>query len=94
MPKHSQDNQQDFLTFAASGNKLCNDFKLEDDFKCLIFSQGQVSSEDAEVRRRALTKLENKQKLALQKLALQKLAEDCQRVSVTKNNRGIRCGSD
>ena len=56
-----KDNQQDFRTFAASVNKLFNDFKLTgltaDDFKCLIFSQGLVSVEDAEVRRRELTKL-------------------------------------
>ena len=60
-------------------NKLCNDFKLAeltvDDLKCLIFAQGLVSAEDAEVRRRVLTKLENEQELTLQKLA-----EDCQRV--------------
>ena len=60
-------------------NKLCNDFKLavltDDDFKCLIFAQGLVSAEDAEVRRRVLTKLENEQGLTLQKLA-----EGCQRV--------------
>ena len=59
-------------------NKLCNDFKLAeltaDDFKCLIFAQGLVSAEDAEVRRRELTKLENEQGLSLQNLA-----EDCQR---------------
>ena len=69
-------NQQDFLTFAASVNELCNDFKLAeltaDDFNCLIFAQGLVSAEDAEVRRRILTQLENEQGLALQKLA-----EDC-----------------
>ena len=78
-----KDNQQDSLTFAASVNKLCNDFKLveltADDFKCLIFSQGQVSAEDAEVRRRVLTKLENEQGLTLQKLA-----EDSQRVISVK----------
>ena len=60
-----KDNQQDFLTFAASVNKLCNDFKLAklraDDFKSLIFAQGLVSAEDAEVRRQVLIKLENEQ---------------------------------
>ena len=59
--------------------KLCNDFKqaelTADDLKCLIFAQGLVSAEDAEVRQRVLTKLENEQRLSLQKLA-----EDCQRV--------------
>ena len=60
-------------------NKLCNDFKqaelTADDLKFLIFTQGLVSAEDAEVRRRVLTKLENEPGLTLQKLA-----EDCQRV--------------
>ena len=78
-----KDNQLDFLTFAALVNKLCNDFKqaelTADDFKCLIFAQGLVSAEDAKVRRRVLTKLENEQGLTLQKLA-----EDCQRVISVK----------
>ena len=57
-----KDDQQDYLTFAATVNKLCNDFKLADlttdDFKCLIFAQGLVSAEDAEIRRPVLTKLQ------------------------------------
>ena len=64
-------------------NKLCNDFKVAeltaDDFKCLIFAQGLLSAENAEVRRRVMTKLENEQGLILQKLA-----EDCQRVISVK----------
>ena len=78
-----KDNQQDFLTFAASVNKLSNDFKLTeltaDDFKCLILAQGLVSADDAEVRRLVLTKLENEQGLTLQMFA-----EDCQRVISVK----------
>ena len=85
------DNQQDFLTFASSTNKLCNDFKqaelTADDFKSLIFAQGLVSAADAEVRWRVLTKLENEQGLTLQKLG-----EDCQ--VWLKNDRGIRRGLD
>ena len=80
-----KDDQQYFLTFAASVNKPCNDFKLfeltADDLKCLIFAQGRVSAEDAEVRRRVLTKFENEQGLTLQKLA-----EDCHRVISVKCN--------
>ena len=80
-----QDNQQCFLTFAALVKKLCNDFKLAeltaDDFRSLIFSQGLVSAEDAEVRRRVLTKLENEQGVTLQKLT-----EDCQRVIYVKGD--------
>ena len=64
-------------------NKLCNNFKLAeltaDDLKCLIFAQGLVSVEDAEIRRWVLTKLENKPELTLQKLA-----EDFQRVISVK----------
>ena len=52
-----------------------------DDFKCLIFVQGLVSAEDAEIRRRVLTKLENKQGLTLKELA-----EDCQKVVSVKND--------
>ena len=63
-----KDDQQD-MTFAATVNKHCNNFKLADltadDFKCLIFAQGLVSAEDAEIRHRVLTKLENEQGLTL-----------------------------
>ena len=66
-------------------NNPCNDFKLADstayDFKCLIFAQGLVSAEDAEIRRRVLAKLENEQGLTLKKLA-----EDCQRVVSVKSD--------
>ena len=64
-------------------NKLCNDFLLAeltaDDFKYLIFTQGLVSAEDTEVRRRVLTKPENEEGLTLQKLT-----EDCQSVISVK----------
>lgn len=40
----------DYLTFASVVNKHCNDFRLSDlsadDFKCLIFVQGLVSSKN------------------------------------------------
>ena len=79
-----KDDQKDYLTFAATVNKHCNNFMLDlstDDFKCLIFAQGLVSPEDAEIRRRVLTKLENEQGLTLKKLA-----EDCQRVVSVKSD--------
>ena len=77
------------MTFAATVNKHCNDFKsadlTADDFKCLIFAQGLVSAEDAEIRRRVLTKLENEQGLTLKKLA-----EDRQRkLSVKSDSKTI-----
>ena len=85
-----KDDQQDYLTFATTVNKHCNDFKLADltadDFKCLIFAQSMVSAEDAEIRRRVLTKLENEQGLTLKKLA-----EDCRRViSVKSGSKQLR----
>ena len=77
--------QQDYMTSEATVNKNCNDFWLADltadDFKCLIFAQGLVSAEDAEISRRVLTKLENEQGLTLKKLA-----EDCQRVVSVKSD--------
>ena len=73
------------MTFAATVNKHCNDSKLADltadDFKCLIFAHGLVSAENAEIRRRVLTKLENEQGLTLKKLA-----EDCQSVISVKSD--------
>ena len=67
-----KDDQQDYLTFAATVNKYCNDFKFADltadDLKCFIFTQGLVSAEYAEIRRRVLTKLENEQGLTLKKI--------------------------
>ena len=50
-----KDDQQDYMTFAATVNKNCNDFRLvdltADDFKCRIFTQALVSAEDAEISR-------------------------------------------
>ena len=80
-----KDDQQDYLTFVATVNKNCNDFRLADltadDFKCLIFAQGLVSAENAEISRRVLAKLENEQGLTLKKLA-----KDCQRVVSVKSD--------
>ena len=79
----------DYLGFASVVNKNCDDFKSgelsTDNFKCLIFVQGLVSAKNAEIRRRVLSKLENKPDLTLQKLA-----EDYKRiVSVSKDSQNI-----
>ena len=51
----------------------------------LTFAQGLVSAKNAEIRRRVLSKLENKPDLTLQKLT-----EDSQRiVSVRKDSKNI-----
>ena len=80
---------EDYLTFSSVVNKHCDEFKLADlsadDFKCLIFVQGLVSTKDTEIRRRILNKLESEPNLTLKKLA-----EDCQRIiSVKKDSRDI-----
>ena len=72
-----------WLFRASVVNKNCDDFKLgelsADNFK------GLVSAINTEIRRRVLSKLENKPNLTLQKLA-----EDCQRiVSVSKDSKNI-----
>ena len=75
----------DYLGFASVVNKTCDDFKLgelsADNFKCLIFAQGLVSAKDTEIRRRVLSKLQNKPDVSLQKLA-----EDCQRIVSARKN--------
>ena len=79
----------DYLGCASVVNKNCDDFEQgelsADNFEYLIFAQGLVSTKDAEIRRRVLSKLENEPDLKLQKLA-----EDCQRiVSVRKDSKNI-----
>ena len=54
---------EDFTTFTSVVNKHCDDFRLavlsSDNFKCLIFVQGLVSTKDVEIKRRILNELEN-----------------------------------
>ena len=83
---------QDYTTFASIVNKHCDEFKLSslsiDNFKCLVFTQGLIDQQDAEIRRRALVKLE-----AEPELTVQKLAEDCQRhIAVKRESKNIESG--
>ena len=83
---------QDYTTFASIVNKHCDDFKLSslsiDNFKCLVFTQGLIDQQDAEIRRRALVKLE-----AEPELTVQKLAEDIQRhIAVKRESKNIESG--
>ena len=61
---------EDNTTFASVVNKHCDGFRLvelsADNFKCLVFVQGLVSTKDAEIRRRILNKLENEPNITLQ----------------------------
>ena len=89
MLKPNKKDDEDYLTFSSVANKHCDEFKLADlsadDFKCLIFVQGLVSTKDSEIQRRVLSKLESEPNLTLKKLA-----EDCQRIiSVKKDSRDI-----
>ena len=84
-----REENEDYATFAAKVNKNCDDFKLSDlssdNFKCLVFCQGLISTKDSEIRRRVLNKLESEPNLTLQQLA-----EDCQRfVSMKKDSKSI-----
>ncbi|XP_014778320.1 uncharacterized protein LOC106874916 [Octopus bimaculoides] len=51
----------DFVTYAGMVNKACERFRLEeltpDMFKCIIFVKGLVATEDVEIRKRILSKL-------------------------------------
>ena len=81
---------EDYSTFSSVVSKHCDEFKLvdlsTDDFKCLIFVLGLVSTKDSEIRRRVLSKLESEPNLTLKKLA-----EDYQRIiSVKKDSRDIQ----
>ena len=70
--------RDDYTTFAPIVNKHCEDFRLAelsaDNFKCVIFKQGLISTKDAKIRRRILNKLENEPNLTPQQVP-----EDCQR---------------
>ena len=76
---------QDYTTFASVVNKHCDDFGLSslsaDNFKVLIFTQGLVSTKDAELRRQALNRLEKEPNITLQQLA-----EECQRITLEKQD--------
>ena len=64
---------EDFTTYASVINKTYDDFRLSeltaDNFKRLIFVLDPVSKKDSDMRRRILSKLENKQNMSLQLLA-------------------------
>ncbi|XP_062557460.1 uncharacterized protein K02A2.6-like [Armigeres subalbatus] len=59
----SKKSEEDFVTYAATVNKRCEDFELNritaDQFKSLIFICGLRSSKEADIRTRLLSKLES-----------------------------------
>ena len=60
---------EDSSTFASEVNNHCDDFKhvelSADYFKCLIFVQGLVSTNEVKIRRIILSKLENGRNITL-----------------------------
>ena len=58
---------EDFTTLASIVNDHCEEFKLAelnlDNFECLIFVQGLVSTTDVKIRRMILDKFENEPNL-------------------------------
>ena len=56
----SNQDKEDYLTFASIVNKHFDDFCLAElsanDFRCLIFAQGLVSAKNLEIRRKVLSK--------------------------------------
>lgn len=70
---------EDFITYAARVNKMCEDFKLAslspDEFKSLIFVIGLKDQRDSDIRTRLLQKIESSEKTTLTSLT-----DDCQNI--------------
>ncbi|XP_062540847.1 uncharacterized protein K02A2.6-like [Armigeres subalbatus] len=87
LTKHDAD---DFLTYAGTVNRCCEDFELSkitaDQFKSLIFTCGHRSSKDADIRTRLLSKLEAN---AADECTLESLITECQRLQNLKHDTTI-----
>ena len=80
---------EDYLEYACTVNRLCEEFKLNeisaDLFKCLIFVQGLTTPRDKDIRSRILTIMESDPNITLQKVT-----EECQRlINVKRDNTRI-----
>lgn len=78
---------EDHVTYACRVNKLCVEFELakltEDQFKCLVYFCGLKSENDAEIRTRLLSKIEE------QDVTLQQLSDECQRLLNLKHDNAM-----
>ncbi|XP_062553982.1 LOW QUALITY PROTEIN: uncharacterized protein K02A2.6-like [Armigeres subalbatus] len=87
LTKHDAD---DFLTYAGTVNRCCEDFELSkitaDQFKSLIFTCGLRSSKDADIRTRLLSKLEAN---AADECTLESLITECQRLQNLKHDTAM-----
>ena len=80
-----KDPNSDWITYAGSVNRYCERFKLrsmtDDQFKCLIFTCGLQSVQDADIRTRILSRLEQDPDLTLQSITT-----ECQRLLNLKHD--------
>ncbi|XP_062707936.1 uncharacterized protein K02A2.6-like [Aedes albopictus] len=81
----TKNDTDDFLTYAGTVNRCCEDFDLNnitaDQFKSLIFICGLRSSKDADIRTRLLSKLEGSVE---GEYTLESLITECQRLQDLK----------
>lgn len=78
----------DYVTFAGLVNSECEKFQLqsltEDQFKCLIFVAGLQSSQDADIRTRLLSRLEQDKDITVKTLTA-----ECQRLVNLKHDTNM-----
>lgn len=83
-----KDPNSDWVTYAGNVNQYCERFKLrtmtEDQFKCLIFACGLQSGEDADIRTRIISRLEQHPDLTLQSITT-----ECQRLVNLKHDTAM-----
>ncbi|XP_062713307.1 uncharacterized protein K02A2.6-like [Aedes albopictus] len=86
----AKNDADDFLTYAGTVNRCCEDFDLNnitaDQFKSLIFICGLRSSKDADIRTRLLSKLEGN---AEGECTLESLITECQRLQNLKHDTAL-----
>lgn len=82
--------EEDFVTYASRINKHCEDFKLSDlsanQFKSLMFIIGLKSDEEADIRTRLISKLEDDTAGAI---TLETLKAECDRVTNLKTDSNL-----
>ncbi|XP_058456624.1 uncharacterized protein K02A2.6-like [Malaya genurostris] len=86
----TKNDADDFVTYAGTVNKHCEDFELNkltaDQFKSLVFICGLRSSKDADIRTRLLSKLETNVE---EDCKLESLITECQRLHNLKHDTAM-----
>ncbi|XP_062713844.1 uncharacterized protein K02A2.6-like [Aedes albopictus] len=81
----------DFVTYASTVNKACEDFSINtitvDQFKCLIFVAGLHSEKNKDIRTRLLVKMEGE--TAADPMTLKKLLLECQQMDNLKHDTAV-----